>query len=169
MAHKIGHTRKKPNGKTEKWTGKRWVEQTQPLKNVGNLINKTKLFIKNKSNPYKSTGTGNQHLNFNKPEGKKDHNKKFASFREDSADQAKLNKQVKEGKKVTYKRVHSKTDKANLSDQHKVKSKSSNTGKKMGRIERENRKRFGDAHVDKLKAKHKAWKEARRNKKKLKT
>ena len=163
MAHKVGHTRKKPNGKTEKWTGKRWVEQTQPLKNVGKLINKAKLFVKNRSNPYKSTGKGNQHLNFNKPEGKKDHNKQFASFREDASDQAKLNKQVKEGKKVTYQRV-TKKNKDKLSNQHKVKSKSSNTGKKMGRTERENRKRFGDAHVDKLKARHKAFKEARKKK-----
>ena len=163
MAHKVGHTRKKPNGKTEKWTGKRWVEQTQPLKNVGKLINKAKLFVKNRSNPYKSTGKGNQHLNFNKPEGKKDNNKKFASFRENAADQSKLNKQVKEGKKVTYKRV-TKNNKANLSDQHKVKSKSSNTGKKMSAIEKRNRERFGDAHVDKLKARHKAFKEARKKK-----
>jgi len=166
MAHQIGHTRKKPNGKTEKWTGKRWVEQTQPLKNVGKLINKAKLFVKNKSNPYKSTGKGNQHLNFNKPEGKKDHNKKFASFRENAADQSKLNKQVANKEKVTYKRVHNKEDRAKYSDQHKVKSKSSNTGKKMGAIEKKNRERFGDAHVDKLKARHKAFKEARRKKKK---
>ena len=51
-----------------------------------------------------------------------------------------------------------------------VKPKSSKKDtKKMHRIERQNRERFGDAHVDKLKAKHKAWKEARRNRKKLKT
>jgi hypothetical protein len=51
-----------------------------------------------------------------------------------------------------------------------VKPKSSKKdNKKMHRIERQNRERFGDAHVDKLKAKHKAWKEARRNRKKLKT
>jgi len=136
MAHKIGHTRKKPNGKTEKWTGKRWVEQTQPLKTVRNLINKTKLFVKNKSNPNKSTGKGNQHLNFNKPEGKKDHNKQFASFREDASDQAKLNKQVKEGKKVTYQRV-TKKNKDKLSNQHKVKSKSSNTTNKFRRTKGE--------------------------------
>ena len=131
------------------------------------LLNEGKKLLKiKKNNRHKSTGTGNQHLNFNKPEGKKDHNKKFASFREDASDQAKLNKQVKEGKKVTYKRVHSKTDKAKLSDQHKVKSKSSNTGKKMHAIEKRNRERLGNARVDKLKAKHKAWKEARRKKNK---
>ena len=39
------------------------------------------------------------------------------------------------------------------------------TGKKMGRTERENRKRFGDAHVDKLKARHAAFKAARKKKK----
>ena len=118
-----------------------------------------------KKNKYKSTGKGNQHLNFNKPEGKKDHNKQFASFRKNDVDQAKLNKQVANNEKVTYERV-TKKNKDKLSNQHKVKSKSSNTGKKMGRTERENRKRFGDAHVDKLKARHKAFKEARRKKKK---
>ena len=44
----------------------------------------------------------------------------------------------------------------------------SKSTKKMHAIEKRNRERFGDAHVDKLKAKHKAWKEARRNRKKLK-
>ena len=79
-----------------------------------------------------------------------------------------LNKQVANNEKVTYKRVYTKEDKAKYSDQHKVTSKSSNKGKKMSSIEKRNRERFGDAHVDKLKAKHKAWKEARRNRKKLK-
>ena len=135
-----------------------------PLKLAKGAYRLVKSELKNK-NKYKSTGKGNQHLNFNKPEGKKDNNKKFASFRENAADQSKLNKQVKEGKKVTYKRV-TKNNKANLSDQHKVKSKSSNTGKKMSAIEKRNRERFGDAHVDKLKARHKVFKEARRKKKK---
>ena len=44
----------------------------------------------------------------------------------------------------------------------------SKSTKKMHAIEKRNRERFGDAHVDKLKAKHKAWKEAKRNRKKLK-
>ena len=38
--------------------------------------------------------------------------------------------------------------------------------KKMSAIEKRNRERFGDAHVDKLKARHKAFKESRRKKKK---
>jgi len=42
------------------------------------------------------------------------------------------------------------------------------TGKKMHRIEKENRKRFGDAHVDKLKARHAAFKAARAAKRKKK-
>ena len=39
------------------------------------------------------------------------------------------------------------------------------TGKKMSAIEKRNRERFGDAHVDKLKARHKAFKAARKKKK----
>ena len=35
----------------------------------------------------------------------------------------------------------------------------------MSAIEKRNRERFGDAHVDKLKARHKAFKEARRKRK----
>ena len=38
------------------------------------------------------------------------------------------------------------------------------TGKKMSAIEKRNRERFGDAHVDKLKARHKAFKAARKKK-----
>ena len=98
-------------------------------------------------------------------------NTKMASFREDTKANQKLQAESKDARKdyTTYTKVN-KTNKAKLSDQHKVKpkTKSSNTGKKMHAIEKRNRERFGDAHVDKLKAKHKAWKEAKRNRKKLK-
>ena len=96
---------------------------------------------------------------------------KMASFREDTKANKKLQAEAKDPNKsyTTYTKV-SKKNKAKLSDQHKVKpktgAKSSNTGKKMSAIEKRNRERFGDAHVDKLKARHKAFKEARRKKKK---
>ena len=98
-------------------------------------------------------------------------NTKMASFREDTKANKKLQAEAKDPNKdyTTYTKVN-KTNKSKLSDQHKVKpktgAKSSNTGKKMSAIEKRNRERFGDAHVDKLKARHKAFKEARRKKKK---
>ena len=98
-------------------------------------------------------------------------NTKMASFREDTKANQKLQAESKDARKdyTTYTKVN-KTNKSKLSDQHKVKSKtgakSSNTGKKMSAIEKRNRERFGDAHVDKLKALHKAFKEDRRKKKK---
>ena len=98
-------------------------------------------------------------------------NTKMASFREDTKANQKLQAEAKNPRKdyTTYTKVN-KTNKSKLSDQHKVKpktgAKSSNTGKKMSAIEKRNRERFGDAHVDKLKARHKAFKEARRKKKK---
>ena len=98
-------------------------------------------------------------------------NTKMASFREDNKANKRLQAESKDARKdyTTYTKVN-KTNKSKLSDQHKVKpkagAKSSNTGKKMSAIEKRNRERFGDAHVDKLKARHKAFKEARRKKKK---
>ena len=98
-------------------------------------------------------------------------NTKMASFREDTKANQKLQAEAKNPRKdyTTYTKVN-KTNKSKLSDQHKVKPKTgakfSNTGKKMSAIEKRNRERFGDAHVDKLKARHKAFKEARRKKKK---
>ena len=96
---------------------------------------------------------------------------KMSSFRVSNKDNRRLQSETKDARRdtVSYTKVNKK-NKAQLSDQHKVKpkTKSSNTGKKMHAIEKRNRERFGDAHVDKLKAKHKAWKEARRNRKKLK-
>ena len=95
---------------------------------------------------------------------------KMASFRVSNKDNRRLQSETKDARRdtVSYTKVNKK-NKAKLSDQHKVKpktgAKSSNTGKKMGRTERENRKRFGDAHVDKLKARHAAFKAARKKKK----
>ena len=95
---------------------------------------------------------------------------KMASFRVSNKDNRRLQSETKDARRdtVSYTKVNKK-NKAKLSDQHKVKpktgAKSSNTGKKMSRTERENRKRFGDAHVDKLKARHAAFKAARKKKK----
>ena len=95
---------------------------------------------------------------------------KMASFREDTKDNQRLQKETKDPTKkyTTYTKVSSK-NKSNLSDQHLVKPKSSTSNtskkKKMHSIEKRNRKIHGDAKIDALKAKHAAWKEARRRKK----
>jgi hypothetical protein len=47
------------------------------------------------------------------------------------------------------------------SDKDDAKS-SKSTSKKMGAIERENRKRFGDKKIDDLKIRHSDWKKARK-------
>tara|TARA_R100000152_G_C6654699_1_gene95320 strand:- start:7 stop:432 length:426 start_codon:yes stop_codon:yes gene_type:complete len=65
----------------------------------------------------------------------------------------KAQKELKEQKKAA-KNNKSSTNKTNKSKL------------KMSSIERENRARFGDKEIDALKARHKAWKEARRKKKK---
>ena len=95
---------------------------------------------------------------------------KMASFRVSNKDNRRLQSETKDARSstVSYTKVNKK-NKAQLSDQHKVKpkagAKSSNSGKKMSAIEKRNRERFGDAHVDKLKARHKAFKAARKKKK----
>jgi hypothetical protein len=98
-------------------------------------------------------------------------NIKMASFREDTKANQKLQAEAKDPNKnyTTYTKVN-KTNKAKLSDQHKVKpkvksktgAKSSNTGKKMSAIEKRNRDRLGDARVDKLKAKQVDFKKMRK-------
>tara|TARA_A100000172_G_scaffold74522_1_gene56643 strand:+ start:325 stop:819 length:495 start_codon:yes stop_codon:yes gene_type:complete len=94
---------------------------------------------------------------------------KMASFREDTKDNQRLQKETKDPttKYTTYTKVSSK-NKAKLSDQHKVKpkanSKSSNTSKKkkMHSIEKRNREIHGDTKIEALKEKHRKWKAKRK-------
>ena len=167
MAPKVGETRKKINGKTERWTGKRWVEQTQPIKNLRNLINKTKLFAGNKTN--KSHYETAKKNNNNRPNPKQDEinkvNKNIKNAKGWNKEQLEKKKKHLEkfGKSKTWSNAYGAEGGGKPSTVDTSKPK-----KKMHAIEKRNRERFGDAHVDKLKAKHKAWKEARRNRKKLK-
>ena len=169
MAPKVGETRKKINGKTERWTGKRWVEQTQPIKNLRNLINKTKLFAGNKNKPNKSHYETAKKNNNNRPNPKQDEinklNKDIKNSKGWNKEQLEKKKKHLEkfGKSRTWKNPEGAEGGGKPS-----KVDTSKSTKKMHSIEKRNRERFGDAHVDKLKAKHKAWKEARRNRKKLK-
>ena len=72
--------------------------------------------------------------------------------------------QKKDAPKDTVKTTSSDTSEKKEDSANKEKLKST----KMHAIERKNRKIHGDEAIDRLKAKHKAWKEARRKKKKKK-
>ena len=169
MAPKVGETRKIINGKTERWTGKRWVEQTQPIKNLRNLINKTKLFAGNKNKTNKSHYETAKKNNNNRPNPKQDEiNKVNKNIKNAKGwNKKQLEKKKKHLEKFGKSRTWSNPEGAEGGGKPS-KVDTSKTTKKMHSIEKKNRERFGDAHVDKLKAKHKAWKEARRNRKKLK-
>ena len=113
---------------------------------------------------------GNPKTNVNKQykseTWKKKPNEKFATWREDSTENKKLQKERKSGKDETYTRVTS-SNKNKQSNQHKKtdsssKNSSSSSGKKMGAIEKKNRKIHGDKAINKLKIKHADWKKARK-------
>ena len=88
----------------------------------------------------------------------------MSSFRVDPEKNLQLQKEAKKGNKRTYTTVNAKNRK-NLTNQHKKDDKKSgSSGKKMHAIEKRNRKIFGDAHVDRLKAKHAEWKKRRKKK-----
>ena len=96
--------------------------------------------------------------NFGAATGTKKADKRFGTFREGSKENRKLQLERQGGKKETYSRKLSSEAKKTKTTPTKSKPK------KMHRIERENRKRFGDAHVDRLKAKHAEWKKRRKKK-----
>lgn len=100
---------------------------------------------------------------------------KMASFREDTKANQQLQKETKDPttKYTTYTKVSSK-NKANLSDQHLVKSKAgtkSNTGTKKkkytarDRMRAQNVKIHGEKRIKAVEKHHKAWKAARKKKK----
>ena len=80
----------------------------------------------------------------------------------------KKDNKVNKEKVVTpkYKQVTQAELDAKLAKDKKSKEKLKVKPKKMHAIEKRNRERFGDAHVDKLKARYKAFKEKRKKKKK---
>ena len=169
MAPKVGETRKKPNGKTEKWTGKRWVEQTQPLKNVGNLINKAKLFIKNKNNPNKSHYDIAKENQSKKPNPKQNEinqvNKNIKNARGWNKEQLIKKKKHLEkfGKSKTWSNAYGAEGGGKPSTGDTLKSK---TKKKRltarEKLVAKNVARHGQAHVDKLKAKNVDFKKMKR-------
>mgnify|MGYP003134958375 CR=1 FL=1 len=96
--------------------------------------------------------------NFGAATGTKKADKRFGTFREGDKENRKLQLERQGGKKETYSRKLSSEAKKTKTTPTKSKPK------KMHAIEKRNRERFGDAHVDRLKAKHAEWKKRRKKK-----
>ena len=167
MAPKVGETRKKINGKTERWTGKRWVEQTQPIKNLRNLINKTKLFAGNKTN--KSHYETAKKNNNNRPNPKQDEINKLNKNIKNASGWNKKNLEKKKkhlekfGKSKTWSNAYGAEGGGKPSTGDTLKSKTKKkrlTAREKLRVK--NEARFGKAHVDKLRAKNADFKKMKR-------
>ena len=105
-----------------------------------------------------SSGAAKKKQNFGAATGTKKADKRFGTFREGSTENRKLQLERQKGNKETYSRKLSKKA-------EDTKTKSTKTsGKKMHAIEKRNRERFGDAHVDRLKRQHEAFKKRRKKK-----
>ena len=103
-----------------------------------------------------------KNINYSAKTGTKTPDKRFASFREDTKKNKKLQEEAKDPRQNirTYDRVTSK-NKSKFSDQQKkkpvkkVESNKTRTSKGRQTIEAKNRARLGNARVDALKAKNK--------------
>lgn len=131
-------------------------------------INKQKKDNNNKLKVNKSRGLKTQYSsnsarkkqNFNAPTGTKKVDKRFPSFRENP----------EANRKLQDERIKNKDTKETYSRKLSIKAKKTKTtptkssSKKMHAIEKRNRERFGDAHVDRLKRQHEAFKKRRKKK-----
>jgi len=105
-----------------------------------------------------SSNAAKKKQNFGAATGTKKADKRFGTFREGDKENRKLQLERQGGKKETYSRKVSK-------EAEKTKAKTvKSSGKKMHAIEKRNRERFGDAHVDRLKRQHEAFKKRRKKK-----
>ena len=163
--------------------GKRGLNRLRP-KNIGNTINALRgkgkpkkeessvsrnIKKQKKANTTPSSGlkikktqysssAAKKKQNFGGATGTKTADKRFGTFREGSKENRKLQLERQDGKKETYSRKVSK-------EAEKTKTKPvKSSGKKMHAIEKRNRKIFGDAHVERLKRQHEAFKRRRKKK-----
>ena len=172
MAPKRGDT-KTQNGKKYRYGYKNgklmWIQDQsgfnpklgEKLKIAGKKIKQGVGNVKNKV-----FGTPKEKQNWSGETKTKTPNDKLKTWRVDSKENKKLQKERKSGKDETYTRVTS-SNKNKQSNQHKKtdsssKNSSSSSGKKMHALERKNRKIHGDKAIDALKIKHKEWKAARK-------
>ena len=100
----------------------------------------------------------NTNKDYNAPTATKTADKRFSTFRVNADENLKLQKERQKGNTETYSRKLSPQAKKTKTTPPKSKPK------KMHAIEKRNRERFGDAHVDRLKAKHAEWKKRRKKK-----
>jgi hypothetical protein len=100
----------------------------------------------------------NTNKDYNAPTATKTADKRFSTFRVNADENLKLQKERQKGNTETYSRKLSPQAKKTKTTPTKSKPK------KMHAIEKRNRERFGDAHVDRLKAKHAEWKKRRKKK-----
>ena len=140
-----------------------WTDPLNPFKTVPAILNVAKNELKIKKNKNKNKNKTNI------PNPKQDEINKLNKHIKNASgwNKKNLEKKKKHLEKFGKSRTWSNPEGAKGEGKPSSVDHSKST-KKMHAIEKRNRERFGDAHVDKLKAKHKAWKEARRNRKKLK-
>ncbi|ADD95311.1 hypothetical protein [uncultured phage MedDCM-OCT-S05-C139] len=140
-----GKTKKEESSTTKNINKQKKANTTS---NSGLKIKKTQYSSKN----------ARKKQNFGAATGTKKADKRFGTFREGSKENRKLQLERQGGKKETYSRKLSSEAKKTKTTPTKSKPK------KMHAIEKRNRERFGDAHVDRLKAKHAEWKKRRKKK-----
>jgi hypothetical protein len=161
-------TGKKYTDNNKTYVQKRLEEKRKNQSSTTKNINKQKKNNNNKLKVNKSRGLKTQYSsnaarkkqNFNAPTGTKKVDKRFASFREDPTENRKLQDERKKNNNTTETYSRRLSDKAKKTKN----TKTTSSGKKMHAIEKRNRKIFGDAHVDRLKAKHAEWKKRRKKK-----
>jgi len=131
--------------------------ESSTTQNINKQKQNNKLRIKGKRTERSSRKNTNK--DYNATTATKTADKRFSTFRVNADENLKLQKERQKGNKETYSRV--------LSPQAKKtqNTKTTSSGRKMHAIEKRNRKRFGDAHVDRLKAQHEAFKKRRKKKK----
>ena len=160
-AAKLADVRKNPDKYERTLTGYR-LKGTGPQKKSSTTKQKKanttpSSGLKIKPTQY-SSSAAKKKQNFGGATGTKKADKRFGTFREGSTENRKLQLERQSGNKETYSRK--------LSPQAK-KTKTTPTkssSKKMHAIEKRNRERFGDAHVDRLKRQHEEFKKRRKKK-----
>ena len=136
--------------------------ESSTTKNINKQKNNNKLKVnKLRGLPTQySSNAARKKQNFNASTGTKKVDKRFASFREDPTENRKLQDERKKNNNTTETYSRRLSDKAKKTKN----TKTTSSGRKMHAIEKRNRKIFGDAHVDRLKAKHAEWKKRRKKK-----
>ena len=143
------------------WNGKKWVKKGDPSLTPNRAVPGDN---KADSRGYKESVKTNKSLKINSKKEDKPKNNNNVSKENNKENNQNNKEKVKtpKYKQVTQEELDKKLAEGKKNEKLKVKPK------KMHAIEKRNRKRFGDAHVDKLKAQYKAFKAKRKKKKEKK-